>query len=209
MGSPAAAPAALPFGRRERHKQDVRRRLLEAARECFHREGFERTCVKDITERADVGYGTFFNYFPSKDAVLAEMAEEHLQELRTVVAGTQGKSFPERLSIILSAWGSGFEQEPAFARNLIVDIVRRTVSPEHKLSPAREKRLSLLAGLVEEAQAAGELRADLDVAFLAETILGLFLMQLCVRLGDPEGPSLEERASRAMSLLWEGISAGR
>src|SRR5580698_3618350 len=61
-----------PAGRRERHRKETRERLYQAALDLFAERGFLRTTVEDITEAADVGKGTFFNYFPTKEHILAE-----------------------------------------------------------------------------------------------------------------------------------------
>ena len=52
-------------GRRERRRLETRDRLYRAALELFGERGFLETTVEDITEAADVGKGTFFNYFPT------------------------------------------------------------------------------------------------------------------------------------------------
>jgi TetR/AcrR family transcriptional regulator, cholesterol catabolism regulator len=72
--------ATLP-GRRERKRQAVQARIREAARDLFREQGYDATTVQEIAERADVGKGTFFNYFPRKDAVLVSLAEEMFSEL--------------------------------------------------------------------------------------------------------------------------------
>ena len=70
-------PPAKPAGnRRERHRVQTRDRLYRAALELFAERGFLETTVEDITEAADVGKGTFFNYFPTKEHILAEFGGE-------------------------------------------------------------------------------------------------------------------------------------
>ena len=66
------------IGRRERKKEETKRRIYVAALELFHEKGFEHTTVDEITERADVAKGTFFNYFPHKESVLSYLSEEWL-----------------------------------------------------------------------------------------------------------------------------------
>jgi len=56
--------AAVPVGRRERKKEETRHRIFVAALKLFNDNGFEATTIDDITARADVSKGTFFNYFP-------------------------------------------------------------------------------------------------------------------------------------------------
>jgi hypothetical protein len=63
-------PVRNSSGRRERRTVETRESLFRAALDLFARKGFTETTVEDITEAADVGKGTFFNYFPSKDHIL-------------------------------------------------------------------------------------------------------------------------------------------
>src|SRR5579871_609165 len=68
-------------GRRERHRAETRERLYQSALTLFAERGFMRTTVEDITEKADVGKGTFFNYFPTKEHILAEFGGAYLVAL--------------------------------------------------------------------------------------------------------------------------------
>ena len=61
------------LSRRERKKQETRQGLLEAALALFRERGYDETTIEEITDRADVAKGTFFNYFPSKEALLSEL----------------------------------------------------------------------------------------------------------------------------------------
>jgi AcrR family transcriptional regulator len=67
-------PHLRQLGRRERRAAETRVRLFRSAMRLFAERGFQNVTVEDITEAADVGKGTFFNYFQSKDQVLGVMA---------------------------------------------------------------------------------------------------------------------------------------
>ena len=69
-------------GRRERHKAEIRDRLVRAAIKLFGTRGFTDTTVEDITEAADVAKGTFFNYFSTKEMLLTDLIERRLDILR-------------------------------------------------------------------------------------------------------------------------------
>ena len=56
-------------GRRERRRAATEKRILSAALDLFTTHGYLETTVEQITEAADIGKGTFFNYFPTKDAL--------------------------------------------------------------------------------------------------------------------------------------------
>jgi AcrR family transcriptional regulator len=76
--SPRRSPRPPRTNRRERRRAEIRDRLFQAALQLFADRGFLETTVADITEAADVGKGTFFNYFPTKEHVLATFGEERV-----------------------------------------------------------------------------------------------------------------------------------
>jgi AcrR family transcriptional regulator len=83
--------AAL-VGRRQRRAEETRLRLFRSAIQLFAERGFSNVTVGDITEAADVGKGTFFNYFETKDHVLGVMAEIQLAKIKEAVhLGGEGK----------------------------------------------------------------------------------------------------------------------
>jgi AcrR family transcriptional regulator len=65
-----------PVDRRARRKAATRAKLLEAAQAVFARQGIDATRINEITEEADVGFGSFYNHFESKDAVVAALVED-------------------------------------------------------------------------------------------------------------------------------------
>ncbi|MGA2673253.1 MAG: TetR/AcrR family transcriptional regulator [Terracidiphilus sp.] len=74
------------MGRRERRAAETRLRLFRCALQLFAARGFPNVTVEEITEAADVGKGTFFNYFESKDHVLGVMAEIQLGKVAEALA---------------------------------------------------------------------------------------------------------------------------
>jgi AcrR family transcriptional regulator len=69
-----------PTGRRERKKTQVRERILAVALELFSRHGLDAVTVEHIADVADLGKGTIYNYFPTKeDIVVAFMADLELR----------------------------------------------------------------------------------------------------------------------------------
>jgi AcrR family transcriptional regulator len=75
--SPASVPeqrveqAAEPRKPRinEKARQRTRNKLLRAARTVMGRKGIEATAINDITEEAELSFGSFYNYFSSKEEV--------------------------------------------------------------------------------------------------------------------------------------------
>jgi AcrR family transcriptional regulator len=75
--------------RRERRRTQTRTSLVEAGRGLFADQGVEATTIAEITEAADVGFGSFYNHFSSKEeiaeAVLGEALEEQKNELFALI----------------------------------------------------------------------------------------------------------------------------
>lgn len=77
---PAAYPAAVPekpsTDRGARRRAQTRAKLLAAARTLFARKGVDATRINEITEEADVGFGSFYNHFESKEDLVGALLDE-------------------------------------------------------------------------------------------------------------------------------------
>ncbi|MYS93424.1 MULTISPECIES: helix-turn-helix domain-containing protein, partial [Streptomyces] len=60
---PTSAP---PSNRFERRRAETRRALIHAARQILAETGDTSASIQAIAERADVGFGSFYNHFESK-----------------------------------------------------------------------------------------------------------------------------------------------
>ncbi|MEU3734116.1 TetR/AcrR family transcriptional regulator [Streptomyces sp. NPDC033538] len=75
----SAEPA--PLGRRERSKLRIKDRIYTSALTLFAEQGYDRTTVDQIAERADVARGTFFNYFQRKEDLVTAWAQARQRRL--------------------------------------------------------------------------------------------------------------------------------
>jgi AcrR family transcriptional regulator len=69
-----AATATKP-GRSEQRRLRTRAQLLRAAYRLMSEKGVDATSIQEITEAADVGFGTFYNYFASKDDLATQVLD--------------------------------------------------------------------------------------------------------------------------------------
>ena len=67
--------------RNQRRRQRTRETILAAAELVFRRKGIDGTIVNDITEQADVAYGSFYNHFKSIDEIVAALVAASLQRV--------------------------------------------------------------------------------------------------------------------------------
>jgi len=192
--------------RRQRRSADIRERLFRAALDLFAQRGFAETTVEDITEAADVGKGTFFNYFPSKDHILLAFGEMQLSKLEAAIeiARRAGEPMPE----FLRSLGVRMTQEPT--RNPA--IIRALLQAYLSTTPVREAMMDLQervhalhSQMIQLGQERGEIRNDLPAAEIAhvfrQTIFGTLLIWSLY--GDA---SLHSRIETAFNLLWSGLA---
>jgi AcrR family transcriptional regulator len=64
---------------------ETRERLLTAAEKVFGKKSYYRVSISDITREAGVGQGTFYLYFPSKEAAFRELVQVRAHEMRRVM----------------------------------------------------------------------------------------------------------------------------
>ena len=61
--------------RRAREKQEMKDRIVQAAREMFLEEGFEKVSIRKIADRIAYSVGTIYNYFKNKDELFHAVHE--------------------------------------------------------------------------------------------------------------------------------------
>jgi AcrR family transcriptional regulator len=81
----AASSARVLPNRFERRRGRTRRDLLAAATRVLAEKGFHQAKVADIAAAADVGVGTFYLHFPTKDALFDAVVDDTVQRLKAAV----------------------------------------------------------------------------------------------------------------------------
>jgi AcrR family transcriptional regulator len=199
--------AAVPTSdRRQRRSADIRERLFRSALELFAQKGFAETTVEDITEAADVGKGTFFNYFPSKDHILLAFGEMQLSKLESMIelARSSGESMPEFLRLLGVRMTQEPTRNPAIVRALLQAYLS-TTSVRAAMMDLQRRVHALHTQMIQLGQDRGEIRGDLPAAEIAhvfrQTIFGTLLIWSLY--GDA---TLHTRMETAFNLLWTGLA---
>src|SRR6266566_7973710 len=107
-------------GRRERRKEEMRSQIFQAAMRLFERKGVFDTTVEEITESADVAKGTFFNYFPSKEAILTKLADRQVGVIQK--SAERARTQPSMRPVLIDMaheLSSGPGRSPMMLRSLL------------------------------------------------------------------------------------------
>jgi AcrR family transcriptional regulator len=206
----AFASESLPhlqgMGRRQRRAAETRLRLFRCALQLFAERGFPSVTVEDITEAADVGKGTFFNYFESKDHVLGVMAEIQLGKVREAV--TLAESGKQTIHSVLHRLFLRVAEEPGrspeLARALISSFlaskaVRGLI--EGNMSEGRK----MVAQVVAAGQKRGEIEPRLKKEKVALQLQQAFLGTLLLWSLQGE-PALESWVEDSFQHFWRAIA---
>lgn len=200
--------------RRERKKEETRHRIFHAAVDLFRERGFEHTTVDDITEKADVAKGTFFNYFPRKEAVLGYLSEERLSAIEENAATLLAADRPTReklVEIYLTAAAS-YEEDQELARFVLVELMRRAFRPNEE---GAVRWHAIVETLLRQGQERGEIRADVTTERAESLLTGtyfatLFQWAFCAdgiaRQLHPCFPLRDEMRAR-LTLILEGLAS--
>jgi len=192
--------------RRSRRSAETRDRLFRAALDVFSKKGFADATIEDITNAADVGKGTFFNYFPSKDHILLAFAEMQLSRLRHAVDDARRNNTPIRqffrsLTSLMTAEPS---RNPDLIRVLLLAFLSNPEVRQAMLD-LQDRVLAVHSEIIQFGQERGEIRSDLPPRSIAlvfrQTIFGTLLIWSLY--GDASLPS---RIESAFEVIWSGLA---
>ena len=172
--APELTPRAA--GRRQRRAAETRIRLFRCALELIAERGLANVTVEDITEAADVGKGTFFNYFASKDHVLGVMAEIQVGKVREAVAQAAHTKRPIRavLHRLVRRLAEEPGRSPRLARALIASFLA-----SDSVREILKRNMQVGRKTIEEVVAAGQKRGEIDPRLRKEKV-ALQLLQAVI-----------------------------
>lgn len=161
--------------RRERKKEQTRAAVLNAAMVLFSERGISGTRVEDITQRADLGKGAFYNYFPSKDALVAELVAQGVQVFKSNYLGRLNGTpdLAERVSELVRLYSSFLDDNPHYA--LLIHQARGLVLLRAaKQDALREVFVDYLGGVGQALLATvdADTWSDQEVMDIAAALLG-------------------------------------
>jgi AcrR family transcriptional regulator len=188
--------------RTQRRREQTARQLLESARTVLAAKGYHGTKIVDIARAAHVGVGTFYLYYPTKEALFLELVEDAVAQLKTqldTVRATVADPVLQARTRTLTFFRFASDNRELFR---IVfghgasfhDVVRRCQD-----SFINDMRESLEVGM-----ASGAFRGA-DAAVWARALIGMSLQVVSWWI-EQEGVPIEEVAKSLSDLALRGIA---
>lgn len=152
-------------GKRARHKEKTKEKILQIALGLFRKKGFDHTTTKEISRRAGIAEGTLFNYFKTKDDIALYFFES---ETESVIGwfGSQKRLQDAPLEEKLFAIIQKQLDYLASYESFICSVLFRAFNPASKLSPMsvesqylQSRYLRFISGIIEESVAKKEINS--------------------------------------------------
>ena len=159
-----------PVGRRERRGIETREKIFNAALQLFAERGFSATTIDAITEKADIGKGTFFNYFENKESILLEYREMQMGRVKAFVSNSikSVESIDTLIFKLAMTMTEEQQKSPAMFQSLITAIFSND-AVQKRMAEGLSLSKQMLAELISYRQRSGEIRNDIEAEEIAHS----------------------------------------
>lgn len=175
-------------GRRERNKAATRQRIIECAMGLFAESGIERVTVDQIAAHADVGKGTIYNYFTTKeDVIVAFMADFEGRVQEQLARSVRSRPLAESLVEFLHLQFKMKEPHYRFVRVFLGQMFMKTEQFLPHMARIHALTMKSNEALFERLKAEKLIRSDIPTTTLANvlTTIQLGLTALWAVEGPP------------------------
>jgi AcrR family transcriptional regulator len=183
--------------------------LLDAARAEFGRHGPEQARVEDIARRAGLSKGAFYLHFRSKEHAFELLLQRFLSTLeehaRRRHAAEEALSGPPDFDDEVG-WDAALLELLWKNRSILAAVDGAGGRSWSRIAGGFRRRMrALVAGRLEERQAAGVLRRDLEPSVVADVVLGAY-EDVGRRLAETRSkPDFRAWARTILTVLYEGM----
>src|SRR5262249_7821214 len=126
--------------RRERRRREVHEQIIEAATRLFESKGFTATTALEIADTADVAEKTFYNHFPTKQDLIAEIAQRRMGATPLLLAelSTSSGDTAEKLHQFCDRVADEAEKSRVFTREILFEVIRVAQMEGHGIDRHRK-----------------------------------------------------------------------
>lgn len=200
------------------NREEKRREIVEAALVLFAQKGVTRTTIQEIADAAGIGKGTVYEYFKSKDDILAVSFDYIKEESDALITEKlQDVTNPvEKLKFTVDGFLSLFQTLPentweillVFWAEGILNSPRESLEGEGEAFDLRsmyEEYNDFVASLLQEGKDAGVYRQDIDPYTLASSLIGLLDGLMLQQVMMKERIDINKSAQQLIDVFLRGI----
>jgi AcrR family transcriptional regulator len=171
-----------------------RERIADIARQLFREKGYDAVSMDEVAKRAEVGVGTLYRHFPSREALVEAVYRNEVDQLAAAPEELLATLPPD---VALERWMERFVSYAVTKRGMAGALHDVIAARSELPTRTREQLLGALRVLLEGGARAGVIRGDMS----PEVVLGA--MNAIWRIDD--GPQWREQAAATLRLLMDGL----
>ncbi|HET8547572.1 MAG TPA: TetR/AcrR family transcriptional regulator [Bryobacteraceae bacterium] len=198
--------------RRERKKQETRDRIISAGLALFTRQGIDGSTIDEVASAADVGKGTIYNYFRTKEDIIVAFLMDIEQQVQREIAqaGSGSGSLQSVLTRIIRLQFRRKEAHYGFVRVFLARLCASATPQSEWLQEIQRITDPPLIRLFTALRTRGVVRTDVDLP----TLVGAFkIMHLGLTIvwaiEGPPWPNIANTVREQVRLFCSGIEVKR
>lgn len=190
--------------RMERKKANTKEKIFEVAVSLFQEKGYQNTTVDEIVDKADVAKGTFFNYFPTKSAILIHLNQKRVKELQEIIQkefAEKTLTTKEKIIRMGQLMAEDNEKDVNLSKYLIVETFKNYGDLLKEESNNQYELINIFREILEAGKNTGELSKKLNSQMVAEILTSTYLYSIFLWVSDDKGHSLPHDVTAKMAFI--------
>lgn len=163
------------LGKREQSKAKVKKAIVSSATKFFSNYGISKSSIADIMLDAQLGLGTFYNYFESKEALISDLLNTFIDETKDMIkqsTKTQEETFENAMTLM-----SNHLENNEFIMPLLFNYKKSTHfnrTTNNFWKNQLKKFIATFSNIIVNGQKLGEFRKDIPIEVINEMIYSIF-----------------------------------
>jgi AcrR family transcriptional regulator len=170
-----------------------RERVLEAAKAVFSAGGPDAS-LEAVARRAEVGIGTLYRHFPTREALFEAVYRREVGQLVELAEQLKDETAPVDA---LRRWLRSNVELVATKKGMLAALALATHGPSQLYADTFHRLTAAIGTLLDRAVAAGEIRADVSAEDLLRALIGMCYMH--------DQPGWQETVLRLLDVFVDGL----
>lgn len=193
-------------GIRESKKEEKKERLLKESLDLFIDKGFDHTSIEDITVKAGVAKGTFYNFFEKKEDVLLYYLDRELVKSRHEIQQKIGEmhTIVDKLELLIVTYLKYIFRNKGFAKILVRERVCKIGTGKNWNEMVL---MQAIRQILVDAKNNQELKSSTDLDNTTEIVFAIFTMYTIYWLNGliKDKKECAEKVRAVLKMLFDGI----
>ena len=190
----------------ERKKEKTKQKIIAVAIRLFKEQGIDASTMEQIAEEVDIAKGTLYNYFPVKEAIIAEYIKQAFSE-KNPGRINKLQEMPDtksRMVLVLTELIKGVQAQKEIFERYLTYRTKNVVSlRKEESAKSGIERLSF--EIIKLGQRNGEIREDLPMVLLQDLFEFVFVEVAKPFFLEPETYDARETIERCVSVFMNGV----